>query len=450
MNPIPRQSRYELSDLDGLAPPMMVKAFLLYELSQTADLDKLITSLQEGLKNAIFRMPFMEGSVQVDQSGRPYIELNSENCLALNVRYLLSEHKSYAALVKSSFAPDDLDHTQLLPELPVGQQQACAVQLNVIPGGLILGFEMHHAVGDWTSMDTFLALICRGAKAHHQDLPMPVYTPDLRRGPFNAEEITAGTSQQELLGECPGFSVIDARSRTAFAQPAPPPAVQTHIYRATDVSVQKVKQLCTTLDGVDYISSYDCISALLWTSITRARLLRDPEKSSSQSISANPINLRSRDPENATSQEYFGNAVLPSWVGPIDVQCLLAENGLSIAASLIRKSINASSVSSIKGLARLVRSLSPSERLGIPMDFHNMDILMNSWYSAKAENYNIGTGSPYAFRTHRPNTGACCLVLPNFSRSSTRLYEVFIQLPVEEHSLLQEDTVFNSCFELLG
>ena len=454
MNSVPRQSKkYELSDLDRLAPPMMVKAFLLYEyeLSSTAHLDHLITSLREGLKNAILHVPFMEGRVQIDASGKPYIEASPDVYLELNIRHFSpTEHKSYGALVESSFAADDLDHVKLLPELPGGQQQVCMVQLNVIPGGLILGFEMHHAVGDWTSMDAFLSLICRSAKAYYRDLPTPVHRPDLNRAPFNAEETTIATSQTDMLDKCPGFSVIDTKALPVADQPAPPPAVQTKIYRATDLSVQNIKQQCTHLEGVNYITSYDCMAALLWTSITRARLIRHPEKHSSQSISANPINLRSRDPKNATSQDYFGNAALPSWVGPIDVQLLLADNGLSTAASLIRKSINASSMASIKDLARLVRSLSPSERLGIPMDFHNMDILMNSWYSGKAENYDIGTGSPYAFRTHRPNTGACCLILPNFSRSSTRVYEIFIQVPAVEHELLREDPRFSSCFELLG
>ncbi|KAJ5872934.1 uncharacterized protein N7529_005287 [Penicillium soppii] len=451
MDSIPREStKYELSDLDRLAPPMMVKAFLLYKLSSDAYLDKLITSLEEGLKNAVFHMPFMEGCVQKDEFGKPYIQTSSDSRLRLSVRcFSQTEHKSYSALVDSSFPVDDLDHIKLLPELPAGQQQVGVIQLNVIPGGVILGFAIHHAVGDWTSMDAFLSLICRSAKAHQYGDSMPVYTPDLNRFPFNAEKANSTTSQKDLLDKCPGFFVVDMKAPPATASSAPPPSIQTKIYRASDSAVQNIKQQCTSLEGVDYITSYDCIAALLWTSITRARLHRHPEKHSSQSISANPINLRSRDPENSTSQEYFGNAVLPSWVGPVDVQLLLADNGISIAASLIRKSINASTVASIKDLARLVRSLSPSERLGIPMDFHKMDLLMNSWYSGKAENYDIGTGFPFAFRTHRPNTGACCLILPNFSRSSTRVYEIFVQLPAEEHDLLREDPIFSACFELL-
>lgn len=443
-------TRYELSDLDRIAPPMMVKAFLLYGLLQATDLDQLITSFREGLRNAVAQMPFMQGTVQIDETGKPYIQTSTDTSLELKIRHFSqTEHKSYSDLVENSFAADDLKPTLLLPELPHGQQQVCMLQLNVVSGGVILGFAMHHAAGDWTSMDAFLTLLCRGTKANHHSLSMPIHKPDLDRTPFNAEATVSSVSQEELLANCPGFSVVDSSVAGFPAKPSLPPAVKTHIYRATGSSIQNLKQKCTPI-GVDYLSSYDSIFALLWTSITRVRLLHQPEKRSSQSISANPINLRVRDPTNATSQDYFGNAILPSWVGPVDVQSLLADNGISTAASLIRTSINESSVESVGHLTKLVQSLSPTGRLGIPMDFHDMDLLMNSWYSGKAENYDIGIGSPFAFRTHRPNTGACCLILPDFSHSSSRIYEVFVQLPVEEHCSLQEDPQFSSCFELLN
>lgn len=439
---------HELSDLDRLAPPMMVKAFLLYELSQTVDLDKLIVALQEGLRNAILHVPLMQGHVRFGESGKPYVQTSPDQPLEMHVRHLpQTEYKPYSELVESSFAADDLHPDMLLPESRFGR--VCVLQLSVIQGGLIMGFAMHHAVGDWTSMDAFLALLCRGAKAHYHNLTMPVHIPNLNRAPFNADEATGSISQKKLLSNCPGFSVKDTNVPVITAQSPLPPAVQTRIYRTTEANIQNLKQQCTPV-GVAYLTSYDCISAVFWTSITRVRVLHHPEKRSSHSIAANPINLRLRDPENVTSEEYFGNAVLPSWVGPVDVQSLLAENGISTAASLIRKSINESSMGSIRDLTMLVRSLAPSERLGIPMDFHNMDILMNSWYSGKADNYDIGIGSAFAFRTHRPNTGACCLILPNFSRSSSREYEVFVQLPAEEHRSLCEDMQFSNCFEILN
>ena len=440
-------TRYELSDIDSVVPPSMVKAFLLYELPQVVDVNKVIVSLQEGLKNAILHMPLMQGHVMTGDSRKPYIQTTPDQPLELHIRHLSqTEHKPYSELAQSFFAAEDLHLHMLLPEHSFGR--VCALQLSVIQGGLILGFAMHHAAGDWTSMNAFLALLCRGAKADYHGLSMPVYTPDLNRAPFNAQENVGSIDQKELLARCPEFSVEDITVPTTTTQ-SPPPPIQTRIYRTTEASIQNLKQQCSPV-GVAYLTSYDCISALLWTSITRARLLHHPEKHSSHSILANPINSRLRDPEHATSQDYFGNAVLLSWNGPVDVQSLLADNGLSAAASLIRKSINESSLESMKDLANLVRSFSPSQRLGVPMDFHNMDVLMNSWYSGKAENYDIGIGSPFALRTHRPNTGACCLILPNFSRSSSRVYEVFVQLPAEEHRSLCEDLQFSSCFEPLN
>ncbi|OJJ38337.1 hypothetical protein ASPWEDRAFT_319189 [Aspergillus wentii DTO 134E9] len=441
---------YKLSDIDKMAPPMMVKALIAYELLPDTDLDKLTASLKEGVRNAITYFPFMAGNLEIDDTDKPYIVTLPGQRLEPTVHYFSStEHKSFATLSKESFHPDDLDPTKLLPENPPDQQPLCALQLNIIDGGMILAFAFHHKVGDWSSLDAFLSLVCRGTKAHHHSLDMPVYQPDMNKDAFTGDD-DPGVSQQDLVKEFSRFYVTDLQSLlTAYAANAAVP-FEMGIYQITESAIQQIKEQCKDiLDGVDFVSSYDCISALVWTSVTRARLACHPEKSSKQSILLHPVDLRSRDPHNVTSQEYFGNGVQPAQAGPIDIQFLVADKGVATAASRIRKSINEMILDpkSMKTLATLVRSLSLTQRLGYHFDFNDMDIFMNSWYSGRAENYDIGTGSPCAFRTHRLITGACCLILPNFSRSSTRVYELFIQLQKDEFQLLQRDSEFSRYFK---
>lgn len=87
------------------------------------------------------------------------------------------------------------------------------------------------------------------------------------------------------------------------------------------------------------------------------------------------------------------------------------------------------------------------------MSFHDMDILMNSWYSGKAEDYEFGgpDGVPRAFRTQRPITGACCLVLPDFGGSGgKKVFDVFVQLEEGLQEALQEDSEFVRHFRVVA
>ncbi|KAH8433929.1 uncharacterized protein LDX57_011565 [Aspergillus melleus] len=439
----------ELSDIERVATPMMTKAFIFYETLPTTDLDKVIASFREGLKNATRQAPFVAGDIEHDTTGKPCIMTypGERTELFLVRRFSTAEHKSFSTLASGAFSPSDFDPDQLLPNLPlVGAKPVCAIQLNIIEGGLILGYSLNHVAGDWTSMDTLLSLICQGSKAHQEGREMPTYTPDLNRGPYNAQF----SIKKDNLPEELGMYYVKEKAKVPFI-PQPPPPFQTSIYRTTDALLQQLKQRCTPMDGLEYVSSYDCLSALLWTSITRARLQLQPEKSTTPSTCLHPVGLRSRDPEKKTSELYFGNSVFPARVGPTDSQALISENGLAFAASSIRKCIQQVNIDWAGSLASLVASLGPNEGLGYHIDFHDMDVMINSWYSGTAEKYDIGTGSlPAAFRTARPITGGCALVLPNFSKGDTREYEIFVQLESQQHELLRQDAEFAKYFELLA
>ncbi|KAJ5274079.1 hypothetical protein N7478_009204 [Penicillium angulare] len=442
------ENNYELSHVDKIAMPIVVKAFVIYELDLAINRNDVINSITEGLANATTQCPFMAGKIYFNDSGKPIIKKLPNDRLQCTIQeFAPSEHKSFHALQESCFPPEEFNNDRLLPSFPVSERPVSALQLNFIENGLILAFAINHIAGDWSSMNSFLSLVCQGSKAYQQDLSMPTYAPDLNRSPFNGDPHT-NIPQSKLLKGCPGFFVDE----NAFIPPKMPPQFSTGIYKITNSAVKRLKQECTEmLNGVDYVTSYDCIAALLWVTITRVRAQLNRENISLQSRFLHPIDLRSRDPEHRTSPRYFGNAVFPSQAGPIDVETLLAQKGLGAAASLIRKSINEVSMASIENLTTLVASLAPAERLGFHANFFDMDVLFNSWFSGKATDFAIGSGLvPRAFRTHRPITGACCLILPNFSLEeiTSRLYDIFVQLDEREHRLLRQDSEFLDFFEI--
>ncbi|KJJ33991.1 hypothetical protein AFLA70_33g003910 [Aspergillus flavus AF70] len=443
--------KYELSDMDKMGITKTVKVLLFYELQPTIDLEKLIISLAEGVKNATSQLPFMAGNLEFNEHGKLCIVIPPGSQVKLSTRRFESkEQKSLSALVQDSFSPDHIDFTELLPEESAAPKQVCALQLSLVEGGLILGLWMNHAAGDWSSIDTFMSLICQSCKAYQEGLEMPTYIPDLNRAPYNAPETSTTSSREEHLEKLPMFYVME---KSQFKL-KPPPTFRSSIYRISEASIQKLKARCTPyLTEVDYITSYDCISALAWTSITRARLNLHPEKSSSPSRFVHPIDVRTRDPEKKTSERYFGNAVIGTQAGPTTAQALISDGdrGFAAAATLIRQSINSTSLSTISRMTSLMKSLAPTETLGSQADFCDMDVFMNTWYSGNAEKYDTGGDlRPVAFRVPSSFPGAFAVILPNFSSGATRVFEVLVQVEVEEHEVLRKDQEFLRYFEIVA
>lgn len=445
--------KYELSDFDKMGITKNVQLVIFYRLQPTVNLDKLISSMTEGVKNATRQLPFMTGNFQFDDAGRLYIETSPGSELEVGIRRFNStEHLSFSALANSSFSPNNVDLAQFLPDEPVAKKPACALQLNIIEGGLVLGLRMNHATGDWASIDTFLSLICQSSKAHQEGLEMPTYTPDLNRAPYNTPAPGSTISRETHLEKLPMFYVME-KSQFKPKQPQPPP-YRSSIYKISEPAIQQLKAQCAPhLSEVDYISSYDCISVLMWKSLTRVRLQIHPEKMTSPTCFIHPIDVRSRDPEKKTSKRYFGNAVIGSQAGPLTAEALVSggDRGLAAAATLIRKSVNSIDLSTINHMTSLIGSLSPTETLGLNSDFTDMDLFMNTWHSGSAEKYDIGAGSvPVACRPVNSTPGSSMVILPDFSRGATKVFEAVVKATIEESELLKKDEEFLKYFEFVA
>ncbi|KAJ5172158.1 hypothetical protein N7492_004751 [Penicillium capsulatum] len=440
---------YELSDLDKLGMRKTVKLFIFYELQPATNQNKVISSLIEGVKNATAQLPFMAGGIQVQESGKVCIVTNPGRQIQITTRQFKStKHKSFPALGTAAFHPNDFDPSQLLPEEATDKMSVCALQLSLIEGGLVLGFSMNHAVGDWTSINTFLSLVCQSGRASYEGLTMPTYTADLNRAPYNLTSSNSTMSRMELQEKLPSFYITELSSLKLNA----PPTSKSGLYKIRDSSIQQLKVECTPfLRDVDYISSYDCISALIWMATIRARLALHPEKSKSPSRFIHPIDVRTRDPENTTSERYFGNAVIAAQAGPLKAGSVVSggTDSLALVASCIRKSISSVDISTIGYMNSLVRSISPGETMASRADFADMDLMMSSWYSGMVDRYCIGGAISVVLRVPAPMAGTA-MILPNASRAGMREYEVLVGLVEDEHDVLRTDVEFLKYFEIVA
>ncbi|OJZ90958.1 hypothetical protein ASPFODRAFT_126048 [Aspergillus luchuensis CBS 106.47] len=385
----------------------------------------------------------MAGHLEFKESKRLCIVTSPDSTVEVSVRRFTStECEPFHDLAQDSFSPSKLDLTHFLPKDPIAKHPVCLIQISLIQGGLAVGFRVNHAAGDWVSLSTFISLVCQSSKAHREGLDMPTYTPDLKRDPYNASALDDTIPQQDRLAQLPLFHIIE-KSKFQFQ---PPPPIRACIYRITEPTIQQLKARCTPhLDQVEYITSYDCISALLWRALTRARLHIHPDQVNTPSRFVHPIDVRSRDPEHKTSLQYFGNAVIGTLAGPVPATTLISngDRGLAAAATKIRQSIQAVDISKVEHLTALQTSLADTEMLIPNADFAGMDLFMNTWYAGSAARYDLGAAArPVAFRVQAGVPGACAIILPDLSESDTRVFEVFVQAPEKEYEALVRDVEF--------
>ncbi|KAL4883173.1 transferase [Aspergillus karnatakaensis] len=441
---------YELSDLDKTGFTKSVKAVLFYDI-HGADPESLMSSFRLGVCNATQSLPFMAGHLHFNESGKLCIVTSPDSSIEVSVRHFTNtELPPFAVLAQGFFSPT-LDLSPFLPEGPKESHPVCLIQLGVMEGGLAIGFQINHAAGDWVSIDTFFSLVCQGTKAHQegQALPLPTNPLDLNRTPFNTPAPDPRISQEDRLAQLPLFHVLE-KSKFKFNPAAP---TRAGIFRITESTIQQLKEQSKPhLEGVEYITSYDCISALVWTALTRARVAVHPEKAACSSRFVHPIDVRSRDPENKTSNGYFGNAVIGTLAGPITADILTKTDtrSLAVAASQVRRSINAINVSTITHMTALQASLPDTHMLIPNADFADMDLFMNTWYTGTAAKYDIGGAAgpgPVAFRVQAGMPGACAMILPNLSGGTSRVFEVYVQAAVDEFRVLASDGEFLRFFE---
>ncbi|GCB20530.1 10-deacetylbaccatin III 10-O-acetyltransferase [Aspergillus awamori] len=439
---------YDLSDLDKAGFTKTVKVVLFYDLQATVDPESVISSLLEGVKHATHLLPFMGGNLQLNESGRLCIVASPDSSVQVSIRRFTStECNPFHVLAQDSFSPSKLDLTRFLPEEQTAKHPVCLMQVSLIQGGLAVGFRVDHAAGDWVSLDTFISLVCQSSKAHQEGLTMPTYTPDLKRDPYNTPALNITLSREDRLAQLPLFHIIE---KSKFQVKSPPPT-RAGIYRIAEPTIQQLKARCAQyLDQVEYVSSYDCISALVWIALTRARLHIHPDQANAPSRFVHPIDVRSRDPEHKTSLQYFGNAVIGTLAGPVPATTLISDGDRSLAAAAtkIRQSIHAVDISKIGHITALQTSLADTQILLPNADFAGMDLFMNTWYTGSAAKYDLGGAPrPVAFRVQAGVPGACAVILPNFYESDTRVFEVFVQAPEPEHEALMEDVEFLKYFE---
>ena len=164
-----------------------------------------------------------------------------------------------------------------------------------------------------------------------------------------------------------------------------------------------------------------------------------------------PVDLRNRHAQGVLSN-YFGNAVAVASAGPLQMADLLGPNGLSFAASSIRKSIENTSRASIASVTSLGTMIDPTEKLVFRPSggLLEQDLMLTTWYFNNTVAYDFGVGPPSAVRTWAAPVLGFAILFPDCRRQEkSRLYDLYISLPENEQDMLSKDEELRSWFQIL-
>ncbi|KAF4539560.1 Trichothecene 3-o-acetyltransferase [Lasiodiplodia theobromae] len=323
--PLPRTIEIQVADpateevfptslLDGIMRKIYNPVTLTYSLDDDADLEKIISTTCAGLQTLMRdEYPFLAASVHEDPTtGHSFAKrtrgAQSRFTVHVNdLRHTL-DFPSYAALAAAHFPVSALEDPRLLPPsftpFPAAPADGSGipvtlVQLNVIRGGLIIGLAINHRVVDARGLDAIVARWAAHTRALfnapgvHAAPPVPPFEhAELDREPLDwaAADVAKGKSKVDWRDP----AVPSMRCLPDGAPTGPgvkPEDMASRIWHVSASKLAALKARASGDEGEAWVSTNDCLTALMWRCITRARLARHGIDAVSCAKDTRPVKL---------------------------------------------------------------------------------------------------------------------------------------------------------------
>lgn len=308
-----------LSDLDQLMPRLYVRWLLCFPFqSDSPSKERLIDTLHSGVTATFQDLPILRDSLVPEPQDKSKLKvLRSEEPRIFQIHAIHhdgaedSTFPTYAHLREANFPvselPDSTLNPQQLPNLPVFD-----IMPTFIRGGLLLCIKCHHSVVDGAGLGLImqtLARNCYAAACLKQTAHDTVPIPSTDRSQLPRAQVRASIDV--------GFRLQDEYERLSYENRQYAP-MTSHIFRFHAAALKKLKLLCTT--GTELLTTHDCLTALLYASISYARSLRLSFGSQTQSTvpSILGIAVDGRSRVEPPMHNYCGNlTVYASFSSPI-------------------------------------------------------------------------------------------------------------------------------------
>ncbi|KAF9765721.1 hypothetical protein IL306_001988 [Fusarium sp. DS 682] len=382
--------------------PLMVKIYtqvsFCFPVSDPSAHPAITATLKQGLQRLSQNFPWVAGQVK-EEDGVFKIKAFEETP-PLVVKDLRDDPSAptMEALKKAEFPMSMFDENVIAPKktLPLGPnyspddpQPVLLFQLNFIQGGIILTVNGQHGCMDMTGQDELIRLLSKAC----------------RDEPFTQEEISTMNLDRKtivpLLENYETGPELDhqlVKPPPTTEQPPAPPKASWAFFSFSPQALSELKDKASqTLDSqTKFISTDDALSAFIWQSVSRARLGRLEESTSTQFCRAVDVRTQLDVPKN-----YPG--ILQNMTYNVSTLSKITQEPLGVVASHLRSELGRDRLR--RRTQAMVTYLKNHEQGGLSVTADansSTDIMLSSWAKLGCWEYDFGFGLGKPESVRRP------------------------------------------------
>lgn len=450
-----------MGPLDNVMPRHHITPKALFIPASSSSKEKILNILKSGLAQTIKAIPTVAGHVKA--ASNPIQE--GSMCVTtpfgavediFTAQDLTESHPEmdYDDLKRRHFPMEAVDSNVVysLPDLMKAEKPVFLAQANFIRGGLVLGISLHHSFGDGASLKTILqtwATCCRGESA------APTLTASTRRERLMFSETGASLDEFPEYATIPdniaGYQPGVAKGEGPEIAPVPP-QVDSHVFYLSAQRLKELKDLASAkLEGSDWISTSDALSALLWRSITVARNL-EPGDAATEDTRVLNIPLDGRRIMREDTNSYMGNMILFNNATTPLRNLLSSPPQLPEIARTIRQSISRIDEKYIKRAISAIGSVPDVSKVIMSGGtFGESALTISSWGDLHMDWGHVIGGPSERVRVSKIPFPGVCVILPasepgNRSTEPNGV-EVMVGLKSDDMARLMNDPFFASFAE---
>ena len=457
-------------------PRAYIRICLAYRVPTEEAETRALAKLKFFVRKIVDAKPYLAGWVvpaqdHGPQEGKMEVRFTLEdldNFPTLQIRRLTHEEVpfTYDELDRAGLPPSVIkpDLVSALPEsADENRAPVFRVQANLVDGGLIVSFYLHHCISDGTGM----GLLISGAILNDNC----TFQRDLDPGPFTAPELSSRLSafakRQTCLRSALSWSdpnrvsdrQIQYRLTTQVEQKVArnTPPGRGCVFAFLDETLLEIQesfvQEMVKSPGYFYVTKTDVIQTLLWHYMTSARIPSLlPENSITHSKLLTPVNLRNRMENNGKDtvidDNYFGSAVdFASAQLSLEHLQKRDHTSMTVTAHAIHNAIEKVDATYVRAAIAISNSTDPTVDVR-DLQASNMnrttgaDMYITSWermnlYSAELD---LDLGKPDWVRKPWSKDPGSCIILPRNPEKA--IVEVVIQMTEDDMARLLADKDF--------
>lgn len=339
-----------------------------------------------------------------------------------------------------------------LPDMPDpanGSNPVFAIQANFIDGGVLVALYLHHSVVDIVGAASVIRHLSISEEVlSERQISITSLQEDSLEQSRMRDRLSGSRGVKASAVEHPEYHSITGAARRQKPRLAPSVGA-CHILSfdmamLNDIRSMVTERIHTMHDRPEVdVSTKDCLSAILWKAVTRARWLSNDEGNGQPSSMLMPVNIRERV-EPALDAEYYGNATLYAHsTAPIVQLCLPFDVGtISRISQLVHTSTVRTTETKVRSAIALINQREEVRSVNHPgMDFGSDVFIMEDWSGVPVGHeagLGLGLGGPeYVRKTSRQHSSYGCVLLP--MKHEQGVWEVLVQMTDEAMEELLDD-----------